>query len=659
MPTGVTAVWNLNVLTVSGIPTSPAGASYTYSIPLIGCDMTKVATGTITLSPDATVSAGPTTAAPLVVCNNILMPVAITHSTSGVTSITAGTGGNALPPGVTATLGAGGVITISGTPNYPFAPGSPEEIAGFKTYNYNITLTGSPCATTLRASGSIKVLDNNVAIPSPANTTICQNSAMVPLVITTTNATGIGTATGLPAGITASWAANKISISGSSSALPGSYAFVIPLTGGCGALVNATGTITIGSVTVTPPSSTPTVCSGVAMPNVTHTTTGATAIANNNVAGANGLPPGVKAVWAAGEITISGTPTGPSQVYNYSISLSCGAVAATGTITVVANTVTAGSTRTGCQGSALTAFTHTTTGATGIDTTTTGLPAGVTATWAANVITISGTPSVSGSFAYSIPLTGGCGTVSATGTITVASAITIAAATTPTANCSTGAIAPITHTASAPITGIVSSVGIPAGLTATFTGSVLTLSGTPTGAPTGTFPYTVVVSGACGTATATGSIIFVSPTVPTIAVTGGTMISSAVAGNQWYTCAGVIVPGATSNVFLPSVVGSYKVRVTVGSCTVESACASVTLKADTFDSKAFSYYPNPVNNELFLSYSKDITSVKVVNILGQVMSSSSNKATSATVDMSNFPAGLYLVEVKSLDESKTIKVMKN
>jgi hypothetical protein len=62
-----------------------------------------------------------------------------------------------------------------------------------------------------------------------------------------------------------------------------------------------------------------------------------------------------------------------------------------------------------------------TTGATGIGTPT-GLPTGVTAAWSGNVITISGTPTtaVGSPFNYSIPLTGGCGSVNATGTITIA-----------------------------------------------------------------------------------------------------------------------------------------------------------------------------------------------------------------------------------------------
>ena len=100
----------------------------------------------------------------------------------------------------------------------------------------------------------------------------------------------------------------------------------------------------------------------------------------------------------------------------------------TGTATITVNpnnTVTpASTTPTLCINTALTAaITHITTGATGIASTTTnyGLPAGVTAVWAANTITISGTPTTTlGSpFNYSIPLTGGCGIVNATGTITV------------------------------------------------------------------------------------------------------------------------------------------------------------------------------------------------------------------------------------------------
>jgi hypothetical protein len=96
----------------------------------------------------------------------------------------------------------------------------------------------------------------------------------------------------------------------------------------------------------------------------------------------------------------------------------------------------ASSTPTLCQGTVMTSITHNTQGATGIGTAT-GLPSGVTAAWSSNTITISGTPSASGTFNYSIPLTGGFGSLNATGTITVLEAPIAPTATSPQQFCET------------------------------------------------------------------------------------------------------------------------------------------------------------------------------------------------------------------------------
>ncbi len=127
---------------------------------------------------------------------------------------------------------------------------------------------------------------------------------------------------------------NTITISGTPTA-SGTFNYSIPLTGGCGT-VNATGTITVtANNTAGTASSSPTLCISTAITDITNTTTGATGISNNGVSGANGLPSGVSAHWAANTITISGTPTA-SGTFNYSIPLTggCGNVSATGTITV-------------------------------------------------------------------------------------------------------------------------------------------------------------------------------------------------------------------------------------------------------------------------------------------------------------------------------------
>ena len=108
-----------------------------------------------------------------------------------------------------------------------------------------------------------------------------------------------------------------------------------------------------------------------------------------------------------------GTPSA-SGTFNYTIPLTggCSSVDATGTITVTADNTAgvASSTPTLCINTALTNITHATTGATGISNDgvagANGLPAGVSASWSGDVITISGTPSAVGTFNYMILLTG-------------------------------------------------------------------------------------------------------------------------------------------------------------------------------------------------------------------------------------------------------------
>jgi hypothetical protein len=63
------------------------------------------------------------------------------------------------------------------------------------------------------------------------------------------------------------------------------------------------------------------------------------------------------------------------------------------------------------------------------------LPTGVSGSWSGNTVTISGTPSVSGTFNYTVTLTGGCGGGTANGTITV---IALPAAPTGTGGSTTG-----------------------------------------------------------------------------------------------------------------------------------------------------------------------------------------------------------------------------
>ena len=111
----------------------------------------------------------------------------------------------------------------------------------------------------------------------------------------------------------------------------------------------------------------------------------------------------------------------------------CGVQTATGTIivssgpSITLSSAAGTNNQTICINTALTPITYTSAnGVTGVSVTTGTLPAGVTGTFAGGVFTISGTPTVAGTFPYTITTTGGCNTVSLMGTIIINPAVTIA-----------------------------------------------------------------------------------------------------------------------------------------------------------------------------------------------------------------------------------------
>lgn len=79
---------------------------------------------------------------------------------------------------------------------------------------------------------------------------------------------------------------------------------------------------------------------------------------------------------------------------------------------------------------------------------------------------------------------------------------------------------------------------------------------------------------------------------------------------------------------------------------------------NSFDSRNFTYYPNPVKNALNLSYNQEISNVEVFNLLGQKVSSNVINSNAAQIDMSNLSKGAYMVRVTSNYQVKTIKVIK-
>ena len=495
LPAGITGTYSAGVFTISGTPT--VAGTFPYTVTTTGGCGSATSSGTITVNPAATLTlTSPAATANQTVCVN-----------NAITNITYSTGGSAtgatvtgLPGGVTGTF-PGGVFTISGTPT---ATG---------VFNYTVTTTGGCGIATL--SGIITVSTAaTLTLSSAASTTaqtICINTALTNISYNVGGGATSATAAGLPAGVTGTFSAGVFTISGTPT-VSGPFSYTVTTVGGCGT-VALSGTITVTpgatlTLTSAAATTTQTVCVNTALTNITYSTGGSATGAT-----VTGLPGGVTGTFASGVFTISGTPTA-TGTFNYTVSTTggCGTATLSGIITVsTAATLSLSSpaattAQTICINTALTNISYNVGGgATGA--TVTGLPAGVTGTFSGGVFTISGTPTVSGLFSYTVTTVGGCGTITLSGTITATPDATItltsAASTTTQTICVNTPLTNITYTIGGSATGA-TVTGLPAGVTGTFSGSVFTISGTPTA--TGTFPYTVTTTGGCGTAILSGVI---------------------------------------------------------------------------------------------------------------------------------------------------------
>ncbi|MGJ8593577.1 MAG: T9SS type A sorting domain-containing protein [Aquaticitalea sp.] len=86
--------------------------------------------------------------------------------------------------------------------------------------------------------------------------------------------------------------------------------------------------------------------------------------------------------------------------------------------------------------------------------------------------------------------------------------------------------------------------------------------------------------------------------------------------------------------------------------------ASVTLAVSELNVLEVSVFPNPVTDMLNLKSVQTMTSVKVYNLLGQVVMSSSPNALETSVNLSSFRSGVYVLKVAIGNRAETFKVVK-
>jgi|GEM_PF-1383089 len=590
LPAGLVGTYSAGVFTISGTPT--AAGSFNYTVTTTGTCVQATATGSIIVNPDAAIiltSAASTDAQTLCI-NNTITNITYTIGGSGTGATITG-----LPAGVTGVYSAG-VFTISGTPT---ATG---------TFNYTVTTTGTCAQTT--ATGSIIVNpDAGITLTSAASTSsqsICVNTAIANITYAISGGGTGASISGLPRGVTGTYSAGVFTISGTPT-VTGTFNYTITTTGSC-AQVTATGSISItpdATINLISAAGTASqaICINTAITSITYAISGGGTNAN-----ITGLPAGVTGVFNTGVFTISGTPTA-TGTFNYIVTTtgSCGQTTATGSITVnpdatiTLNSAVSTNAQAVCINTAITNITYTIGGG-GTDANVTGLPVGITGIYSAGVFTISGTPTATGTFNYTVTTSGTCAQSTATGTITVnpdASIILNSTASTASqAVCINTAITNITYAISGGGTGA-SATGLPAGVTGIYNAGVFTISGIPTA--TGTFSYTVTTTGTCTQNSATGTITInpnatitlssaTNTDVQTLCVnTAITNISYAIIGGGTGEIATGLPAGVTgiynAGVFtisgIPTATGTFNYTVTTsGTCTQATATGTITVSPD-------------------------------------------------------------------------------
>jgi len=105
---------------------------------------------------------------------------------------------------------------------------------------------------------------------------------------------------------------------------------------------------------------------------------------------------------------------------------------------------------------------------------------------------------------------------------------------------------------------------------------------------------------------------------------------------------------------------TYYATQTINGCrsTASLAVTITTLANQDFDMTQFTYYPNPVIDLLNISYSQDMTSVKVFNMVGQQLMSKVINASTTQLDMSRYANGAYFIQVTTENAMKTVRVIK-
>ncbi|MEO6834029.1 MAG: T9SS type A sorting domain-containing protein [Chitinophagaceae bacterium] len=147
---------------------------------------------------------------------------------------------------------------------------------------------------------------------------------------------------------------------------------------------------------------------------------------------------------------------------------------------------------------------------------------------------------------------------------------------------------------------------------------------------------------------------------PVITKTGNTLSTGTFDSYQWY-LNGVAIAGATGKNFQATANGSYTVKVSSGGCVNTSVAFNATNVGiyQIVTVEDIQVYPNPAKNQVIIEDAPAGTSLKITNVVGQIMGSYILNQKLEMIPLNTYPNGIYQFsfEVKE-GGKKTVKIVK-
>lgn len=147
------------------------------------------------------------------------------------------------------------------------------------------------------------------------------------------------------------------------------------------------------------------------------------------------------------------------------------------------------------------------------------------------------------------------------------------------------------------------------------------------------------------------------PPTPVITISGDSLISDADSLNQWYVNESII-QGATENFYIATTSGDYYVIVTIDGCSSDTSNIITIAGLDAFSlNNEFNIYPNPANEMIEISINEKCE-IEILSIEGKLIESINNIENKASVNITDFARGIYLVKIKTAKGIFTRKFIK-